>query len=58
MFALMFSQGALVKAVRNGSWILLDEFNLASAETLQCLGGLLESAHDSFLLPEKLFVIT
>lgn len=47
-------QGALVEAVRNGSWILLDEVNLASSETLQCLSGLLECANGSFLLPEKL----
>lgn len=26
-----------------GHWVLLDEINLASAETLQCLSNLLES---------------
>ncbi|XP_064402600.1 midasin-like isoform X2 [Halichondria panicea] len=53
-FAFDFVEGALVEAVRSGSWILLDEVNLASSETLQCLSGLLECANGSFLLPEKL----
>lgn len=26
----------------SGQWVLLDEINLASAETLQCLSGMLE----------------
>ena len=46
-------QGALVEAVRQGWWILLDEINLASAETLQCLSSLLEGPDGSFLLAEK-----
>ena len=29
-------QGTLVKALKAGEWVLLDEINLASAETLQC----------------------
>uniref|UniRef100_A0A8D8Q4I7 Midasin n=1 Tax=Cacopsylla melanoneura TaxID=428564 RepID=A0A8D8Q4I7_9HEMI len=40
--AFSFIEGTLVKALREGHWILLDEINLASAETLQCLSGLLE----------------
>ena len=51
MYPLM--QGALVEAVRQGWWILLDEINLASAETLQCLSSLLEGPDGSFLLAEK-----
>lgn len=46
-------QGALVEAVTQGWWILLDEINLASAETLQCLSSLLEGSEGSFLLTEK-----
>ncbi len=42
-----------MEAVRCGHWILLDEINLATAETLQCLSSLLESPKDSFVLPEK-----
>lgn len=41
-FAFSFVEGVLVKAVREGKWVLLDEINLASAETLQRLSGLLE----------------
>ena len=42
-----------MEALHNGWWILLDEVNLATAETLQCLSSLLESQHGSFLLPER-----
>lgn len=41
-FAFSFVEGVLVKALREGKWVLLDEINLASAETLQRLSGLLE----------------
>jgi midasin len=34
-FAFSFVEGSLVRAVRNGWWILLDEINLASPETLE-----------------------
>ncbi|KAJ2157991.1 AAA ATPase midasin [Coemansia sp. RSA 552] len=46
-----FVEGALVRAARAGEWILLDEINLASAETLACLGGLLQRER-SLLLAE------
>ncbi|KAJ2722068.1 AAA ATPase midasin [Coemansia sp. Benny D115] len=46
-----FVEGALVTAARTGGWILLDEVNLATAETLACLGGLLQSER-SLLLAE------
>ena len=38
-----FVEGALTEAVRQGDWILLDEVNMASSETLDCLAGLLEA---------------
>lgn len=41
-FVFSFVEGVLVKAIREGKWVLLDEINLASAETLQRLSGLLE----------------
>ena len=41
-FAFSFVEGVLVRALKEGHWILLDEINLASAETLQRLVGLLE----------------
>lgn len=36
-----FLEGALVQAMEEGHWILLDEINLATPETLQVLGGVL-----------------
>lgn len=50
-FVFSFVEGAVVKAVREGHWILLDEVNLAPAETLEALSGLLESG--SLTLTEK-----
>ena len=55
-FAFSFVEGKLVKAVRNGSWVLLDEINLATADTLESIADLLNSGpHDtpSILLSEK-----
>lgn len=40
--AFSFIEGSLVRAIENGHWVLLDEINLANAETLECLSGLLE----------------
>ena len=41
-----FVEGSLVKAVRNGDWVLLDEINLASPDTLECLSDLLHHGPD------------
>ena len=38
-----FVEGLLVRAMQAGHWILLDEINLAEADVLDCLTGLLES---------------
>lgn len=43
----------LAQALRAGHWLLLDEVNLASHETLECLNGLLESASSSVVLAER-----
>ncbi|KAL1131390.1 hypothetical protein AAG570_011007 [Ranatra chinensis] len=51
--AFSFIEGSLIQAIKKGYWVLLDEINLASAETLQCLSGLLESSSDSIFLIEK-----
>ncbi|XP_050309360.1 midasin [Anthonomus grandis grandis] len=48
-----FIEGSLVKAVQEGSWVLLDEINLAGAETLECLSGLLEGTAGSLCLLER-----
>ena len=42
-FAFSFVEGSIVKAVRNGDWVLLDEINLASPDTLESLADLLAS---------------
>ncbi|KAF2675101.1 midasin [Microthyrium microscopicum] len=39
-FAFTFVEGNIVKAVRNGDWVLLDEINLASPDTLEALADL------------------
>lgn len=53
-FVFDFVEGSLVKAVRNGEWLLLDEINLASADTLESISDLLsEAATRSILLSEK-----
>ena len=50
-FAFAFVDGLLVEAMRLGHWVLLDEINLASPETLQGLAGILEG--QSLCLTEK-----
>jgi UDP-N-acetylmuramyl pentapeptide phosphotransferase/UDP-N-acetylglucosamine-1-phosphate transferase len=44
-------EGILIEALRSGAWLLLDEINLGSAETLQRLAGLLEGG--SITLTER-----
>uniref|UniRef100_A0A087Y7X1 Midasin n=1 Tax=Poecilia formosa TaxID=48698 RepID=A0A087Y7X1_POEFO len=48
-----FVEGTLAKAVKKGHWILLDEINLAAAETLECLSGLLEGSTGSLVLLDR-----
>lgn len=51
-FAFSFVEGNIIKAVRNGDWILLDEINLASPDTLEALADLFDTASPSILLSE------
>ena len=51
--AFAFTEGALVSAIRSGKWVLLDEMNLASSETLQRLCGLLDDSCGSVTLTER-----
>ncbi|KAL2004280.1 hypothetical protein VTN02DRAFT_4005 [Thermoascus thermophilus] len=44
-FAFAFVQGKVVRALRNGEWVLLDEINLASPDTLENIASLLH--HES-----------
>ncbi|KAM3861280.1 midasin [Diretmus argenteus] len=48
-----FVEGTLAQAVKRGKWILLDEINLAAAETLECLSGLLEGSAGSLVLLDR-----
>jgi midasin len=55
-FAFQFFEGKLANAIQNGEWVILDEINLASSETLQFLSVLLEdtgSDSSSIILYEK-----
>lgn len=52
-FAFQFVEGVLVQALRHGHWILLDEINLASAETLERISTLLESDQSAFSIVER-----
>ncbi|KAL6716928.1 AAA ATPase midasin [Lecanora helva] len=55
-FAFSFVEGKIVKAARNGQWVLLDEINLASPDTLESLSDLFSPATDgspSLMLTES-----
>ncbi|KAG8656474.1 hypothetical protein MANES_04G142500v8 [Manihot esculenta] len=46
---LIFHEGILVKAVRNGYWIVLDELNLAPTDVLEALNRLLDDNRELFV---------
>ncbi|ORY30348.1 hypothetical protein BCR39DRAFT_598381 [Naematelia encephala] len=48
-----FVEGPLVKAIQAGEWILLDEVNLASQETLEAIATILEGTAASLVLTER-----
>ncbi|KAG7665169.1 uncharacterized protein J8A68_001225 [[Candida] subhashii] len=52
-FVFNFEEGSLVKAVRNGEWLLLDELNLATSDTLESIADLLAESNRSILLTER-----
>lgn len=54
-FVFSFVEGSLVKAVKNGEWLLLDEINLASPDTLESIADLLSENLEqrSILLSER-----
>ena len=43
--AFTFVEGSLVRAIREGRWLLLDEINLAAPETLERVTAALGRAH-------------
>ncbi|GJN90851.1 hypothetical protein Rhopal_003865-T1 [Rhodotorula paludigena] len=52
-FVFSFVEGPLATAIRNGDWVLLDEVNLASSETLESLSTLLQAPDSSLVLTEQ-----
>ncbi|GMH65392.1 hypothetical protein TrST_g10125 [Triparma strigata] len=51
--AFTFKEGALVKCIREGGWILLDEINLAGSSTLQRIFGLLDGVEGTLTIQER-----
>eukprot|EP00892_Ulva_mutabilis_P006638 jgi/Ulvmu1/4346/UM002_0070.1 len=51
-FAFQFVEGLLMKALRTGQWILLDEINLAPPQVLERIMGLLETSSGTLVLPD------
>lgn len=53
-FTFSFIEGNIVKAARNGDWVLLDEINLATSDTLESIADLLTDPGEtpSILLSE------
>ena len=54
-FVFNFVEGSLVRAIKNGEWVLLDEINLASSDTLESIADLLTEAVEerTVLLTER-----
>jgi MoxR-like ATPase len=46
---LVFKEGLLVEAMRNGYWIILDELNLARSEILEALNRLLDDNRELYI---------
>ncbi|XP_076884991.1 midasin-like [Bidens hawaiensis] len=46
---LIFQEGVLVKAVRHGYWIVLDELNLAPSDVLEALNRLLDDNRELYV---------
>ncbi|EGG02722.1 uncharacterized protein MELLADRAFT_66139 [Melampsora larici-populina 98AG31] len=53
---LCFKEGALVRALRNGEWVVLDELNLAPSDVLEALNRLLDDNRE-LLIPETQEVV-
>eukprot|EP00892_Ulva_mutabilis_P006640 jgi/Ulvmu1/4348/UM002_0072.1 len=45
----VFREGALVRAARNGYWVILDELNLAPTDVLEALNRLLDDNRELFV---------
>ncbi|SBT44952.1 dynein-related AAA-type ATPase, putative [Plasmodium ovale wallikeri] len=53
---LVFEEGAFVKAVRNGHWVVLDELNLAPSEVLESLNRILDDNKELYIPELKCYV--
>jgi midasin len=53
---LVFKDGLLVRALRRGDWIVLDELNLAPTDVLEALNRLLDDNHE-LVIPETQEVV-
>ena len=47
---LVFQEGLLIEAVRNGYWVILDELNLAPSEVLEALNRLLDDNNELYIV--------
>ncbi|ODV63681.1 AAA family ATPase midasin [Ascoidea rubescens DSM 1968] len=58
-FSFEFVEGSLVKAARNGDWLLLDEINLASPDTLESISDLLNESSQgrSLMITENVDIV-
>jgi midasin len=52
-FSFSFIEGILVKAMKEGKWLLIDEINLAPSEALEKLFAVLDSSVGTFSLTER-----
>jgi midasin len=48
-FAFSFVEGTLVKALKQGDWVLLDEMNLASQSVLEGLNSVLDHRKEIYI---------
>lgn len=53
---LVYQEGILVKAMRDGHWIILDELNLAPSELLEALNRVLDDNREIYIPETKLTV--
>ena len=57
-FAFQFVEGSLVRALKEGSWVLLEEINLAEAEVLERLHSVLEGSGLTLIEKAEIHAIT
>lgn len=53
---LVFQEGVLVKAMRNGYWIILDELNLAPSDILEALNRVLDDNRELYIPETQVLV--